>query len=223
MVRRSSFFAALVTLSLIGCSREADRQIRTADALIRQGFTNVNAGRYSNAIGDFTRAIQVKSDAFYAYAGRARAEYELRELHASLADMDQIIEFAPKNPDALLFRGQIKSDMLDFPGAILDYTTALRLNPDLALAYHNRGCVKSLMDDYAGALVDYDKAIMLNRINDMFFWNRGTAKAKLGDYRGAISDFKSAVRLNPTNEEARAELQLAEQALSFQTNAPGGK
>src|SRR5881397_3080039 len=113
--------------------------------------------------------------------------------------------------------------MHEFPAAISDYTRAVELNMNLALAYHNRGCAKSLMDDFVGALTDYDKAITQNPTNDVFYWNRGAAKAKLGDYAGAVLDFKAAVRLNPTNVEAHAELQLAERALSSQTNAASRK
>ena len=46
--------------------------------------------------------------------------------------------------------------------ALADYTRAIELNSEFALAYGNRGFVYYDTGDYQGALVDFNKAIELD-------------------------------------------------------------
>ncbi len=44
-------------------------------------------------------------------------------------------------------RGNAKSDIQDFVGAIAEYTKAIEMNPELVEAFHNRGLAKkNIMD-----------------------------------------------------------------------------
>ena len=52
------------------------------------------------------------------------------------------IELNPHNFDALYFRGNEKSKMADYTGAIEDYTKTLKLNPKFTDAYFNRAIAK---------------------------------------------------------------------------------
>ena len=46
--------------------------------------------------------------------------------------------------------------------AIKDFSKAIKLNPNYALAYNNRGIAKDNLGLYEEAIKDYDKAIKLN-------------------------------------------------------------
>lgn len=46
--------------------------------------------------------------------------------------------------------------------ALADFSRAIELNSDYAMAYANRGVVYHEMGDYQSALPDFDKAIELN-------------------------------------------------------------
>src|SRR6266446_7268228 len=84
---RISICVAFVGSLFIGCSQK--QRVTTneaANALTEQGFTDLRAGRHSDAVGNFTKALQIKPDTAAAYCGRAQSEYELHELSASLAD-----------------------------------------------------------------------------------------------------------------------------------------
>ena len=50
----------------------------------------------------------------------------------------------------------------EYDKAIVDYTEAIRLNPDLAIAHHNRGREYEDGGDRARAVVDYERALELD-------------------------------------------------------------
>ena len=87
-------------------------------------------------------------------------------------------------------------------GAIADYTMAIRLKPDLVLAYNNRGVAKANLRQHSAAILDYDVAIRLKPDDATAYSNRGLAKADLGQYFAAISDYDIAIRLKPDHATA---------------------
>ena len=96
-----------------------------------------------------------------------------------------------------LSRGNAKFDAGDYDGAMEDYTQALRLKPDDALAFYNRGVTKAKLGDYRGAMEDYTQVLRLKPDDALAFHHRGVAKAGLGDYDGAMEDYTQALRLKP--------------------------
>jgi len=118
------------------------------------------------------------------------------------------------NISSLYFtRGNIKSDMQDYPGAIENYSRAIELDPKYANAYNNRGIAKSDMQDYPGAISDYSRAIELVPKNANAYNNRGNAKSDIQDYQGAISDYSRAIELNPTDATAWYNRGIAKQTM----------
>ena len=99
--------------------------------------------------------------------------------------------------ETYFLRGNAKYKLGLYHAAIADYTEAIRLKPDYALAYNNRGIAKAALKEYFAALSDYDTAIRLKPDYAFAYNNRGIAKAKLGQYFPAISDFDMAIGLKP--------------------------
>ena len=98
--------------------------------------------------------------------------------------------------------GNTKYDLGDYKGAIADYDSAIRLNPDLAKAYNNRGVVKDDLGQHFAAIADFDTAIRLKPDYAGAYNNRGTAKGKRGQYFAAIADYDTAIRLKPDDADA---------------------
>jgi tetratricopeptide (TPR) repeat protein len=86
--------------------------------------------------------------------------------------------------------------------AIADYTEAVRLNPDSAMAYHERAVCLARLNQDDRALPDYDRAIELSP-NYALSWNgRGAIYLHRKDYSKAITNFNQAIRLQPTLYQA---------------------
>ena len=96
-----------------------------------------------------------------------------------------------------LYRGYDKYKLGDYKGAIADYTQAIRLNPDYALAYYSRGIAKRNLGQYFAAIADYNTVIRLNPDHANAYYSRGNVKSDLGQDSAAISDYNTAIRLKP--------------------------
>ncbi len=77
------------------------------------------------------------------------------------------------------------------------YSNAIRLQPDLAVAFNNRGNARQAKGDVDGAVADYSEAIRLQPDFAAAFNNRGNARQAKGDVDGAVADYSEAIRLQP--------------------------
>ena len=109
-----------------------------------------------NDFRDYESYIELGRDCFTAM------RYEEALSYFSCA-----IEHSEK-PEALVLRGNVKSLLKDYAGAIEDYNEVIKLDktkPDGALCFRGRdalflrGNAKFLLEDYAGAIEDYNEVI----------------------------------------------------------------
>ncbi|MFM6136655.1 MAG: tetratricopeptide repeat protein, partial [Sphaerospermopsis kisseleviana] len=109
-----------------------------------------------------------------------------------------------KEKDFLLYqlRGELLGELKKYQEAIADYTQAITINPQYALAYYNRGIAKFELEDKAGAIADYTQAITINPQYAIAYYNRGVVKSDLGDKDGAITDYTQAIIINPQDAKA---------------------
>jgi len=91
--------------------------------------------------------------------------------------------------------GLAKQNLEDSRGAIQDYSKAIELNQNDAVAHYNRGVAKHNLGDYRGAIQDFNKAIELNPNYADAYHNRGLEKIKLKDINGGCLDLSKAGEL----------------------------
>ena len=86
--------------------------------------------------------------------------------------------------------------------AIKDFTKAIELKPDYAIAYNNRGAVYRSKGEHDLAIEDCNEAIRLKHDYAEPYSNRGAAYRNKGDYDRAIKDYDMAIRLKHDFVEA---------------------
>ena len=96
-------------------------------------------------------------------------------------------------------QGVEKARHKDWNGAITDYSEAIRLNPNHAIAYYNRGLAYGQLGEYQKALTDHTEAIRLNPSYADAYNYRGNTYNWLKESQKAIADFDQALRLNPNH------------------------
>jgi len=79
--------------------------------------------------------------------------------------------------------------------AIAEYSEAIRLTPELAVAYNNRGVTYAVLGQQQQAIQDLDQAIQLDLNYIDAYNNRGYAYVSLGQFERAVEDFDAAISL----------------------------
>jgi tetratricopeptide (TPR) repeat protein len=92
----------------------------------------------------------------------------------------------------LLQRGSAKHRSKDYPGAIADYTQAIALEPNNALAYQGRGTTYTATKNLPRAIADFTQAIELNPNLAQAYRSRATARMMSNDLAGWTADTNRA-------------------------------
>ncbi|MBT3070177.1 tetratricopeptide repeat protein [Rhodomicrobium sp. Az07] len=96
-------------------------------------------------------------------------------------------------------RGVAKWRLNQLDEAAADFTKAVSLNPDYALAYNNRGNVFLELNRPEEAFRDFDRAVALSPDFGAAYANRANASQKLNRPEAAEKDFRKAVELMPAS------------------------
>ena len=71
-------------------------------------------------------------------------------------------------------RGVIRYEKAEYDNAFSDIEEAIRLNPQLACAYHIRGKLWQVWHMYGKARTDFSEAIRLDSNNAIYYYDRAT-------------------------------------------------
>jgi tetratricopeptide (TPR) repeat protein len=166
-------------------------------ALGWRGQTYRSMKRYTEALEDIDRAIEL--DPKYDWAIAIRGEtYRLMERYPeALQDFDRAIELNPKYDWAIALRGYTYYIMKRYPEALEDIDRAIELNPKLDWSIAHRGHTYYSMKRYPEALQDFNRAIELNPKLDRAIAHRGRTYVSMKRYPEALQDFDRAIELNP--------------------------
>jgi tetratricopeptide (TPR) repeat protein len=116
---------------------------------------------YSNAINDFTKAIEYKANYYLAYHDMGCAKWALGDVQGALNDFRMAVDFNQKFDLAYNNMGRVKAALGNFEGAIADVGVAISLNPDFYVAYNNRGAAIYYLGHPDSAIIDFDRALTL--------------------------------------------------------------
>jgi tetratricopeptide (TPR) repeat protein len=192
-------------------------------------------GAYDDAIrlykqGDVAGAIAGLREALRLDPQYGQAHYSLCFIHhrrednqAALNACSEGIRAAPDFADSYYMRGVILSEKFgEEQAAIRDFTSALRLKPDLEPAFFKRANARSRLGDLTGALADYGEALRLNPKNPDACFNRGVVRFKRGDREGAVADLEQAARIH-TEQGNSAGAERARNAIATVRNSGAPK
>lgn len=170
-----------------------------------RGFVLMKMGKKSEAINDFSKAMELKSDYAAAYCYRGHVYGSLREYEKSVADLNKCISLDLKPNQASVAyhaRGLSYEFLKKYDEAIRDFTKAISLNPKYINAYGNRGLCYFRTNKFPEAVEDYNQVIALDPKQANAYYFRGNVFLEQKKYEAALQDYDQAISLNPEYRDA---------------------
>lgn len=172
--------------------------------------------RWSDALVEFTKAVEVAPDNVIARLGRSNAFLRQERFDEAISEVEVVLEHEPDNGAAYLARGMIYDQRQWWPEALADYNRAIELDSTVAQTYNNRGVIHKILLHHDEALADYRKAVELKPDHAKAHFNLANALRERSDYKQALQHFDLAARLGmeiaaQQADELRAELASAAQ------------
>ena len=104
-----------------------------------RGVIYKDLGNYRQAIEDFNKAIEIKSDNAVAYYNRGNVYTDLGNYRQAIAELNRAIEINQGYAEAYSNRGNAYGGLGNYKQAIEDYDRAIEIKPGYTDAYFNRG------------------------------------------------------------------------------------
>ncbi|MGF1537292.1 MAG: tetratricopeptide repeat protein [Elainellaceae cyanobacterium] len=128
---------------------------------------------------------------------QAMAQYDLGECSAAIAELNRLLEAAPRDAAAYEMLGIIHYGQGDYKAALGDLSQAIRLDPAAGSAYCNRGFLQYQGRNIRGAIADLNQATRLMPDSAIPLFYRGRAWEVIKSYSRALADYQAASVLAP--------------------------
>lgn len=129
-----------------------------------RGSAKLEVGDLYGAISDYQKAISIKPNFSMAYNNLGWVYYVKNQYIDALKCVNKSIELDSTNSIALDSRAEIKFNMKDYNGSILDCNKSLQINPKLANSYFIRGRALYKLGKKSEACQDWSLAGQFGKI-----------------------------------------------------------
>jgi tetratricopeptide (TPR) repeat protein len=144
----------------------------------------------------------------YVLAAYARSLAATQKIEPAAMKMKAALATDSKNPDLHDELGSLYAQQKNWPDAQQEFATAIRLNPNLALAHLHLGLVMQAQGQM-NELTELAKASQLASRNAAIAMELGKALAAAGQDERAIPVFQHVLEIEPQSTEASYQLALA--------------
>tara|TARA_B100000579_G_scaffold108692_1_gene86624 strand:- start:225 stop:941 length:717 start_codon:yes stop_codon:yes gene_type:complete len=188
-----------IAFTTFGVVIAVSQPVQANDALFyfRRGIEKFNARDFSEAISDYSRAIEINPTIGDIYYNRAIAKYHLKDYSGAISDYSKAIEINPIDALSYEHRGNAKVKLKNYSGAISDYSMAIENNPkekDASL-YYKRGIVRMRLKTYSEAITDFTNSILINPNDSKSYYRRGVALSINGNMIRACLDWRASIKI----------------------------
>ena len=101
-----------------------------------RGDTYGAKGEYDEAVGDFSKAIELNPEFTEVYAKCPLAYFRMGEFEPAIRDYDKVLELKPKFIEVYAARGIISLHIEEWESAKLDLIFARNLRVDIIKTFH---------------------------------------------------------------------------------------
>lgn len=162
----------------------------------QRGMNDAGAGRYSEAIENYSKVIALDSNAFPGYFNRGAQYSAWGKKSLAIADYNKALTLKPDDISVYYYRALVYKDMNRDEKALQDYSRIIELDPNNVEAYYWRGQIYDDQGKYKLAIADFNKIIELDPNQAEAYSKRGYANKGLRQYRMAVNDWNAYLRIN---------------------------
>lgn len=183
--------------ALLDCSRYIQAQASDPRGYMCRGWANHYAINKSEAVSDFTQAINLAPNEIYTHLARGEFYSLNREYALAIDDFSQAIALAPDSARSYGLRAKAYRYSQQLQQALEDYSQSIELNPTQDRYRQERGETLLSLGNYERAIQDFSDLISQH---PHLVEQRGVAYAKLGQNQKALQDLNEAVKRSPYTE-----------------------
>jgi tetratricopeptide (TPR) repeat protein len=169
--------------------------------LLPPGETNSVFYKKSMSVDDKNPMVTTQgSHTSHVYNYIGLSESKLKHFEKAKAYFDTAIRLDNKEPDYFVNRGLTKETLKD-SSAIQDYESALKLNPNHALALHNLTALKSKKVQTMSTEDRLTQTIAIDSTMLLPYLERAQQRFESKYYQGAVDDYTDALEIDSSNVE----------------------
>lgn len=168
-----------------------------SNSAVAQGDRLVKAGRHSEAIGQYDRAIRMVRRPSYAWTSRGVALKYLGKLDDALRCHENALRLDPENEVAWTNLGTVYFKKGELGKALDCYDKAIRIHSKYAIAWNNKGVVLSRLGRFPEADRCHEMATKIRPEYVAAWLNRGEVLTRLGAREEAQRCLERARSISP--------------------------
>ncbi|MGD9898924.1 MAG: protein kinase [Calditrichaceae bacterium] len=182
-------------LALVSCEKAFALNARLAPVNTALGMVHAGTGKYEEAVGDFSRALEINPTDADAYRGLANA-YESQELfNEAEVTFKKAIELKPDYWAGYNDLGVYYYRHGRFEEAIQEFQNVIRLTPDNSRGYNNIGGIYYMQEKWEKAEEMFEQSFRLHK-SYLVASNLGTLYYIEGKFKQAAEMYRTALEMN---------------------------
>ena len=147
------------------CSNEISRNIATSETYTTLTWTLQRQRKYQDVITWGERGLRLHAEEYRILETMGEAYFYIDDYDQSLRFMQRYVNAEPRGERtsvAYFFIGEVYRLRKQFRHADIAYSTAVRLEPGVALWWYRLGMVREAVEDFSQAINAYEQAVKLN-------------------------------------------------------------
>ncbi|MBO7134606.1 MAG: tetratricopeptide repeat protein [Bacteroidales bacterium] len=176
-----------------------------ANIAYNSGVLLCNEGSFSEAIGEFSRAIGINPELAQAYYGRGTCYVQQKKYTEAIADLTQYTS-RKRDSYATYLIGYCYFHKSDMENATKAFQNAIEQGCANADLFYHLGVINFNDAKYDKAIEYYTKAIDIDNKHAFSYNDRGSSYRMQGKYDKAITDYRRAAELNTKMDIFKANL-----------------
>jgi arylsulfatase A-like enzyme/Tfp pilus assembly protein PilF len=172
------------------------------DGWFMLGMEYFKAGKYTEAVANYSRALQLKPDYDLALINMANAYRRLGRDDAALAGYERYVAVDPENAFVRYQIGEIYLDQGNLERAETEFAKALKIDPKLASALVATGVIAFQRGQLPQAEKQFKDALALKSDVRLAHFNLALMAEARGDDNAADAEYRTEIDKHPTAYKA---------------------